>query len=164
MKKQIMTITAIAMGAIALQSPAQASVNPMTFENNFTKVNSNLVKLDLGLGFEQTVAQTSDATSVQVAWSIKGAYKKTKRAVKKTGRAAGRGIRKVNRVIVPSEIRNGSSWAYGKAKRGARKVRRAVPVRFGNPFKRCSPSKYIIGPPTCRVGGARANIHDHRRK
>ena len=82
MKKQIMTITAIAMGAIALQSPAQASVNPMTFESNFTKVNSNFVKLDVG---HQTVTQTPDATPVQVAWSVKGAYNKTKRAVKKTG-------------------------------------------------------------------------------
>ncbi len=133
----------------------------MTFESNFTKVNSNFVKLDVG---HQTVTQTPDATPVQVAWSVKGAYNKTKRAVKKTGRKAGRGLRKVNRVIVPSEIRNGSSWAYGKAKRGARKVRGAVPVRFGNPFKRCKASKYIIGPPTCRVGGTPTNIHDHRRK
>ncbi len=164
LKNTTLSAIVLSIAIISTQSPAQASINPKTLESNLTKANSNLVKLDIGHGLEQTVAQSPDADHVQVAWSISGAYKKTKRAAKKTGRIAGRGIRKVNRVIVPAEIRNGSSWAYGKAKRGARRVRGSVPVRFGNPFKRCRPSKYIIGPPTCKVGGAPANIHDHRRK
>jgi len=98
------------------------------------------------------------------AWSIKSAVKKTIKAGKSVGRKTGRVVRKVNRVIVPSEIRNGAT----KAKRGISKAGRFV---VDHPYgRRCKPGKYLQ--PICTVKGNKPKkvrthrttrvVHDHR--
>jgi hypothetical protein len=91
------------------------------------------------------------------AWSIKSAAKKTVKAAKYVGRKTGRAVSTVNRVIVPSEIRNGAS----KVKRGVYKAGRFV---VAHPYgRRCKPNKYLQ--PVCTVKGKRASIvRDHRTK
>jgi len=74
-----------------------------------------------------------------------------------TGRQAGQALRAANRVIVPSEIRNGASKVYRTAKRG---VKHVIKHPYG---KRCKPNKYLQ--PVCSVYPTkrRINTHDHRR-
>ena len=74
-----------------------------------------------------------------------------------TGRQAGQALRAANRVIVPSEIRNGASKAYRTAKRG---VKHVIKHPYG---KRCKPNKYLQ--PVCSVYPTKRSIntHDHRR-
>ena len=150
------TISAVVLSIaiVSSQTLAQASINPTvpgTFQSeNF--INSPNLEIDHQLF--QNAASLPAIDPVLVAWSIRGAYKKAKKGVKKVGRVANKVVRTTNRIIVPSEIRNGASFAYRKAKSGAKNV-------YRNPYgKRCKPNKYLQ--PVCTVKGRRANVHDHR--
>ncbi len=155
-KVKVISAIVLSVAILSAQTPAQASVNPTTSESIILQSNANLVPIDIAGGINESAATTSAGEPILVSWSIKGAYKKAKRGVKKAGRATGRGIRKVNRVVVPSEIRNGASKAYRATKRGAKYVIR-------HPYgKRCKPNKFLQ--PVCTVKAKRQsiNIHDHR--
>ena len=153
----IATATIMSAALISTQLSAQASVNPAPVENNLSKVNFHLVTLDVGLGFDKTVTHSSDAAPMLVAWSIKSAVKKAAKGVKKIGKEAGRGIRRANRVIVPSEIRNAASAAKRRALKAGRFIAK-------HPYgRRCKPGKFLA--PVCKVKGKRAPItRDHRKK
>ncbi len=154
---KITTISALVLSiaVISAQSPAQAKINPEAFGNFQSANDADFKNTDISHQLFQNAASSSNADPVQVAWSIKGAYKKAKKGVKKVGRTTGRVVRKANRIIVPSEIRHGASFAYRKAKKGAKYAAR-------HPYgKRCKPNKYLQ--PVCTVKGkGRANVHDHR--
>lgn len=139
----------------SLATTVDASVNPKVFGSIQAENKANFVKLDVGQQLVKSAAFLPNAEPVLVAWSIKGAYKKAKKAAKNVGRTTGRVVRKANRIIVPSEIRHGASFVYGKTKRGAKHI-------YRHPYgKRCKPNKYLQ--PLCTVKGkGRANIHDHR--
>ena len=144
----------LSIAIISASTLAQASSNPTDLGNIQSEENLNYSDFVIDHPLFQNTASTPDADPVLVAWSIKGAYKKAKKGVKKAGRAAGRVVRKTNRVIVPSEIRHGASFAYRKVKKGAKYAAR-------HPYgKRCKPNKYLQ--PVCTVKGRRANVHDHR--
>ena len=110
--------------------------------------------------------QKGNVGSFQVAWSLKSAAKKTIKAGKYVGSKTGKAIRKANKKIVPSEVRNAAS----KAKRGALKAGRFV---VKHPYgRRCKPGKFLQ--PICTVKGKPAPsvrdrrnktvVHDHRTK
>ena len=151
-KTVVMVATATIMSAtlISAQLSAQASVN--------------LAPVVMDIEIEKTVSPSPEVAPMRLAWSIKGAAKKVGNAakkvgsgLKKAGKATGRGIRKANRIIVPSEIRNGASKTYGAIKRG---VKYAIKNPYG---KRCKPNKILL--PACKVGPRKRRIrtHDHRR-
>ncbi|NKB54524.1 MAG: hypothetical protein GKR97_20355 [Rhizobiaceae bacterium] len=153
---KVISALVLSIAILSAQSPAQASLNPTAPEGVILQSNTNLIPLDIVGGIKTSTATASQGETIQVSWSIKGAYKKAKRGVKKAGRATGRGIRKANRVVMPSEIRNGASKAYRVTKR---KVKHVIAHPYG---KRCKPNKYLQ--PVCSVKGKRqsVNIHDHR--
>ncbi len=158
LKNTIIPALVLSITIFSAQSPAQSSVNPEVFQNNITKMNFNLVSLDTSPALEKTTTHSPGANSVKVAWSIKSAYKKSKRAVKKAGRNTGRAIRELNKVIVPSEIRNGSSYLYRKDRAAFRFIGRTG-RNIGKAlvsYKRCLTRG-------CGRIGDLPNPHDHRR-
>jgi hypothetical protein len=170
-KSTIISALALSIAIISAQSPAQASLNSAEPGSIIKEKNVKLITLDIDQGFGGSITVSSDSAPVQVTWSIKNAAKKVGRGAKKVGRGvkkvgtkAGRGVRKANRVIVPSEIRNAAS----KAKRGViRSGRYVAKYPYG---KRCKPNKYLQ--PVCTVKSKPAprartyrtntNVHDHR--
>jgi len=152
------TISALVLSIaiISAQSPTLASVYPTASENIQADIHANIVKVDIGQLPVISAAISTEAEPMLVAWSLKGAYKKAKKGVKKAGRATGRVIRKANRKIVPLEIRNGASYVYGKTKKAAKHI-------YRHPYgKRCKPNKFLQPVCTVKGKGRRANTHDHR--
>jgi hypothetical protein len=145
-KTVVMVATATIMSAtlISAQLSAQASVN--------------LAPVVMDIEIEKTVSPSPEVAPMRLAWSIKGAAKKVGNAakkvgsgLKKAGKATGRGIRKANRIIVPSEIRNG-------AKRGVKHIGKAAASYVKCVTKGCG----RIG--NLPRGTKGHNIHDHRTK
>lgn len=161
--------TSVAEAAISSVSSSTQGINSAPIENIISTADANLVPLVMDLGFAKTVAPSPEAAPMLVTWSIKGAAKKVGRGAKKIGRGAkkagrgiklvgkeaGRGLRRANRVIVPSEIRNAAS----KAKRAAIRAGRYVAK---HPYgKRCKPNKFLQ--PVCTVKAKRTSVvRDHR--
>jgi len=142
--------TSVVEASISSLSSSNLGVNPVSIENTISMSifprTPLLLELDLN-----TVAPSPEAAPILVTWSIKSGLKKVGRGAKKVGRGVkvigkktGRGIRKANKVIVPSEIRNTAR----KAKRGVIKVWRY----------RLPPGKIHDQVP----GTKGYNVHDHR--
>lgn len=136
--KKVMIVAAIAasivsISAISNQASAAISTGSIASLEEIQKVNGG---------------------AFQVAWSIKGAAKKVGKAAKSVGKKAGKAVGKVNRVVVPSEIRNGAS----KVANGAYKAGRFIAK---HPYgRRCKPDKYLR--PVCTVKGTGPTTRDHR--
>ncbi len=148
-----MASTSIAEAGTSSHSSSEQGVNPVPIENIISRASFDIIPLVMNLDLVKTTTPSSDADPMLVAWSIKSAAKKVGRGAKKIGRGArkigrkaGRGVRRANRVIVPSEIRNAAS----KAKRGGRHIVRAI-----RSYKTC------IWPGCGRIGDL-PNPHDHR--
>jgi len=158
-KKATISALVLSIAIISAQSPAQASINPTRFENNPATMNFNLTTLDTSSLLEKTTALSPGASSVKVAWSIRGAAKKVGRGIKKTGRGIGRAAKGGGRFI-----RGAVSERVRLADRGVRMlggvVVSGVDYAYG---KRCKPNKYLQ--PVCKVGGKRTRVvttHKHQ--
>lgn len=127
-----LTMAAGIVSSGATINTADARVNTTALESNFSVANAATSAINFGPSLDNHVKTSPVVDAVQVAWSLGGAYKKAKR-----------GVKAANRAIVPKEIRDGASWGYRNAKKGAKHV-------YDHPYgRRCKPDKFLR--PVCTI-------------